>query len=140
MRDWQEVLPVAAPFIGWETALPAADVKAQKDGLLSLPKPEPTTPPVVLTACHCEGSEEIQAAWDESWTAAPQIGLMLNTAADGRGYAFLLTTSSCFHRREDPPPPATLADALRTDGLVYVQIWRDGFCFREEALRRPAAR
>ena len=137
LRDWQEVGAVAAPFAGWEATLAADDVAADGSGLASHARPNAAGQSVVLTTVRCVGAEEMEARWDDTWPAAATLGLLLNTEADGRGYAFVLTTGRSFTAPDDEPPPATLANALRLGGQVYAQIRRDGQCLREEVLVPP---
>ncbi len=130
LRDWKEVAAVAAPFSGWDAVLAAADAQADGTALVSRVQRDPPLAAVIGPAARCGDNAEIEARWDESWTAARQIGVALNL--DGAAhYRFVLSARSIHTFGKAVDADRSFAAALASGGTAYLQIWRGADCLRE---------
>jgi len=152
LREWQTIAELSPPFDGWESLVMPGVAKLQNSRLISQVTGEQWT---VLGGgpagpLRCEGYAEIEARWDESWLTARTIGLTLNSDQD-RGYCFFLAVDSFYSRwggREEStrrmsmggptPSETTFGDIVRSGGELYLQIWRNWECLREQAVIVPA--
>ncbi len=135
LRSPEEVFALEAPFAGLgevfgEPVRPAGGQTLEVDG------PGGNSPQVrtVLSKKECRGDVEFTAVFDGPWSAAPELGLVLNAGKpEGvAGYSFLLRAVPPPDAAPDAVSPYPASPSFRdTGGWAVLQILRRGVRLHE---------
>ncbi len=124
--EWHTLFELKSPFDEVEATFKPDTVRVEGSSLLS-------TGGLVRTTCLCPSEVRLEAQFDESWTSADRLGLVLGAGAPNTdvadGYTFLVLL----------PQPKPRKGARRKDkqdgpsgGNVRIQIFRGKAILREE--------
>jgi WD40 repeat protein/tetratricopeptide (TPR) repeat protein/predicted Ser/Thr protein kinase len=81
LRSWQTTFDLATPFAELTAVFDGDQIGAESDALVRRGAPTQATDPAaaqLLTRVACSGNVQLEVRFDESWTAARQLGMYLN--------------------------------------------------------------
>jgi tetratricopeptide (TPR) repeat protein/predicted Ser/Thr protein kinase len=131
---WQPLMELQFPFAEWESVFDPTVVDSLDQGLVS-------GGGTVFSRTACRGRVRLEAEFDQSWTSASRLGLLLGadsrTENKDRGYAFLLEVPAIGRDRSTKEAAETFESVQKRRGKVRAVILQNEVPLREDYIPVP---